>query len=142
MRPIASDQSYTGLALNEVFGTKGQVRLLRILTTETNGSIASPEVAARAGMTPSGARKALRRLAQAGVVEKVGTGKSTRYVLRREGRLADEIVRLFESERESGAPFRGRFLPEARNQWGRRKWKRQRLLDVQWGSRSRILRVQ
>jgi len=104
MRPIASDQSYTGLALNEVFGTKGQVRLLRILTTETNGSIASPEVAARAGMTPSAARKALRRLAQAGVVEKVGTGKSTRYVLRREGKLADEIVRLFELERESVDP--------------------------------------
>ena len=104
MRPIASDQSYTGLALNEVFGTKGQVRLLRILTTETNGSIASLEVAARAGMTPSGARKALRRLAQAGVVEKVGAGKSTRYVLRREGKLADEIVRLFESERESVEP--------------------------------------
>ncbi len=104
MRPIASDQSHPVLALNEVFGTRGQVRLLRILATESKGSVSSPEVAARAGMTPSGARKALRRLAQAGVVEKVGTGKTTRYVLRSEGKLADEIVRLFELERESADP--------------------------------------
>ena len=104
MRPIASDQSQSFFALNEVFGTKGQVRLLRILTTETNGSFASPEVAARAGMTPSGVRKALRRLAEAGVVEKVGTGKSTRYVLRRGSGLAEEIIRLFELERESIDP--------------------------------------
>jgi len=104
MQPIASDQNHTVLALNEVFGTKGQVRLLRILATEAKGSVASPEVAARAGMTSSGARKALRRLAQAGVVEKVGTGKATRYVLRREGKLADEIVRFFELERESVDP--------------------------------------
>ena len=104
MRPIASDQSQTVLALNEVLGTKGQVRLLRVIATETNGSFASPEVATRAGMTLSGARKALRRLVAAGVVEKVGTGKATRYVLCREGKLADEIVRLFQLERESVDP--------------------------------------
>lgn len=100
MRPIASDQSRSFFALNEVFGTKGQVRLLRVLTTETKGSFAPPEVAVRAGMTLSAARKALRRLAEVGVVEKVGTGESTRYVLNRGSGLADEIVRLFELERE------------------------------------------
>ena len=104
MRPISSDQSRSDLTLNEVFGTRGQVRLLRILTTETDGSIASPEVAKRAGMTPSGARKALRRLARAGVVEKVGRGKATRYVLNREGRLAPEIARLFQLERKAADP--------------------------------------
>jgi DNA-binding MarR family transcriptional regulator len=104
MRPVGSDQSQASLTLNDVFGTRGQIQLLRILATETEGSIASPEVAARTGMTTSGVRKALRRLAQAGVVEKLGTGKSTRYVLRREGELAEEIVRLFELERGSVAP--------------------------------------
>jgi hypothetical protein len=102
MRPIASDQSRTQPALNEVFGNRGHVRLLRVLTTDTDGSVASPEVADRVGMTPSGARKALRRLARAGVVEKVGNGKATRYLLCREGRLASEIARLFELEREDG----------------------------------------
>ncbi|MGD2123322.1 MAG: winged helix-turn-helix domain-containing protein [Gemmatimonadota bacterium] len=104
MRPSASDQSGTDLALNEVFGTQGQIRLLRILTTETEGTVTSPEVAKRTGLTPSGARKALRRLARVGVVEKVGTGKATRYALSTGGRLADEIVKLFELEREALDP--------------------------------------
>lgn len=104
MRVSASDQSHTGFALNEVFGTQGQVRLLRILTTETNGSISSPEAADRTGMTTSGARKALRRLSAAGVVEQIGAGKATRYVLRRDGELAAEIVRLFELERQNSGP--------------------------------------
>ena len=104
MRPIPSDPSHTGFALNEVFGTTGQVRLLRILTTEANGSVTSPEVAARAGLTPSGARKALRRLVEAGVVERVGVGKATRYKLMSEGRLTEEITRLFDLERESVDP--------------------------------------
>jgi DNA-binding Lrp family transcriptional regulator len=110
MRPIASDPSHTGLALNEVFGTKGQVRLLRILTTESDGPVTFPEVATRTGMTPSGARKALGRLAKAGVVKKVGIGKATRYALHTEGELTHEIVRLFELERAALDPewIRGR----------------------------------
>jgi hypothetical protein len=55
-------------------------------------------------MTPSGARKALRRLARAGVVKKIGRGKATRYVLSREGALAQEIARLFEMERQNAEP--------------------------------------
>jgi DNA-binding MarR family transcriptional regulator len=104
MPPVAADQDQPGLALNEVFGSKGQVRLLRILATENQGFKASPEVAARAGLTPSGARKALRRLVAAGLVEKVGTGRATRYVLNEESALAGEIVRLFESERKVAEP--------------------------------------
>lgn len=98
MRLTASDQSCTSFALDEVFASQGQIRLLRALATETDGLIASPEAASRVGMTPSGARKALRRLAGAGVVEKVGAGRTTRYVLKRGTDLADEIVRLFELE--------------------------------------------
>jgi len=104
VRPISTKRTRSNLALNEVFGTRGQVHLLRILTTETDGSIASPEVAARVGMTPSGARKALRRLARAGVVQKVGRGKATRYVLCRDNKLAQEISRLFELEKKVANP--------------------------------------
>jgi hypothetical protein len=90
--------------LNEVFGTEGQVRLLRVLSTETDGTVASSEAAARTGMTESGVRKAFRRLARTGVVERVGEGKSTRYVLRREAGLPEKIAGLFELEGDnSGA---------------------------------------
>ncbi len=155
MRPIASDPSHTGFALNEVFGTTGQVRLLRILTTEANGSVTSPEVAARAGLTPSGARKALRRLVDAGVVERVGAGKATRYKLMSEGRLTEEITRLFDLERESvdpgwarkrgpaasPSPGRGNGGVKA-NGNGVAEDRRKRVLQIQSGAGSRIPRVQ
>ena len=104
MRPIASDQSPKNVVLTDVFASRGHVKLLRVLSTEAEGSVASPEVAARTGMTPSGARKALRRLTRAGILEKVGSGKSTRYALSRNGELAHEIVRLFELERKTLDP--------------------------------------
>jgi DNA-binding MarR family transcriptional regulator len=112
MGAIASEQTQSGFALNEVFGSQGQIRLLRALATETDGFMASPEAATRVGMTPSGARKALRRLAGAGVVEKVGSGRGTRYVLRRGTALADEIVRLFELERGRIDPSWARGRPK------------------------------
>ncbi len=118
MRPTTSEPNPTGLALNEVFGTRGQVQLLRILTTETDGTISSPEVARRTGMTPSGARKALRRLVKAGVVRKVGIGKGTRYALRTDARLADEIVRLFQLEQGALDPEWIRGRPEGGAAYG------------------------
>ena len=99
MRPIASGQSQNFLALNEVFGTRAQIRLLRFLATETEGPVAFREAAARTGMTPAGARRSLGRLADAGVVERVETGNTARYVWKREDRLANEILKLFELER-------------------------------------------
>jgi len=104
MQSIASGQTPVGLALNEVFGSKGQVRLLRILALETDGFVASPEVASRAGLTRSGARKALRRLVTAGLVDRTGSGRHTRYVLKRDNPLTEEIVRLFEVERQAVEP--------------------------------------
>lgn len=104
MRPNASDPARSTLSLNEIFGSKGQVRLLRILATETDGFVASPEIATRAGLTRSGARKALRRLVEAGLVEKVGSGRHTRYVLNEDDALAEEIVKLFETERKAAEP--------------------------------------
>jgi DNA-binding Lrp family transcriptional regulator len=98
MRPIAARQSSLRFPLNEVLGTPGQVRLLRVLATEAADSMAPLEAAARTGMTESGARKALRRLERTGIVENVGDGRSHRYVLRREGGLAERIARLFELE--------------------------------------------
>ncbi len=98
MRPIAARQSSLRFPLNEVLGTPGQVRLLRVLATEGAESIAPQEAAERTGMTESGARKALRRLERTGIVENVGDGRALRYALRREAGLADRIVRLFELE--------------------------------------------
>jgi len=110
---IASDESSVEPTLDRVFSSRGQIQLLRILATETAGSIASGEVSDRTGMTPSGARKALRRLVRAGIIRKVGSGRSTRYVLRSDGPLTGQIVRLFELERKRGEPDWSPELPVA-----------------------------
>jgi DNA-binding Lrp family transcriptional regulator len=110
---IASDESPVEPTLDRVFGSRGQIQLLRILVTETAGSIASVEVSDRTGMTPSGARKALRRLVRAGIIRKVGSGRSTRYSLRSDGPLTGQIVRLFELERKRGESDGSPGLPAA-----------------------------
>ena len=75
MLPPASTQSSVRCPLNEVFGSRGQVRLLRVLAAEASKALRPSEVGTRAGMTESGARRGLRRLARTGVVERVGDAK-------------------------------------------------------------------
>jgi len=104
MRAVAPLDSPPKLTLDQVFCSRAQVKLLRVLAVESDEPVAPPEVAARTGMTPSGARKALRRLAEVGLAERVGAGRTSRYVLRREGRLASEITHLFLLERKSFDP--------------------------------------
>jgi DNA-binding Lrp family transcriptional regulator len=74
------------------------VRLLRVLATDTQKPLAPPEAAELTGLTESGARKALHRLARTGIVERVGQGRTSRYALSTKGGLAERIARLFESE--------------------------------------------
>jgi hypothetical protein len=99
MQPPASNQSSLHCPLNEIFASKGQVRLLRVLATEPTNPLPASEAAARSGTTESGARRILQRLVQTGLVEKTGDGKACQYAFRRDGLLARELARLFEAER-------------------------------------------
>jgi hypothetical protein len=99
MQPPASTQSSLRCPLNEIFASKGQVRLLRVLATEPTEPLPSSEAAARSGTTESGARRILQRLVQTGLVEKTGDGRACQFAFRRDGLLAREVARLFEAER-------------------------------------------
>ncbi|MGW8268567.1 MAG: MarR family transcriptional regulator [Longimicrobiales bacterium] len=102
MLPSASNQSSLRCPLNEVFGSRGQVRLLRVLSTAPHRPFLPAEAATRAGMTESGARKALQRLSRTGLVERTGNGEKNQFVFYGEGALAQEVARLFQVERERG----------------------------------------
>ena len=102
MLPLASKQSSLRFPLNEVFGSRGQVRLLRVLAAEARRPLLPGEAAVRAGMTESGARKVLQRLVRTGLVERTGNGTKNRFVFCQEGALATEVARLFQVERERG----------------------------------------
>ena len=97
MQSNASKQSSLRCPLNEIFASKGQVRLLRVLATEPTEPLPASEAAARSGTTESGARRILQRLVQTGLVEKTGDGRACQFAFRRDGLLAREIARLFEA---------------------------------------------
>jgi len=100
MRPIVSDQNSLRNPLNELLGTQAQVRLLRVLVNEVDGSLTAPNAAEHAGLTIPGAHKALKRLVQSGFVVRVGGGRKHQYELCRSDKLVSAIAELFQSEKE------------------------------------------
>ncbi len=98
MPPAASKQSSTGCPLNDVFGSHGQVRLLRILATHSEGPLHSSELATLAGMTEQSARRGLDRLSRTGLVRRTENGRKNLYAFSRDAPLALEIERLFQVE--------------------------------------------
>ena len=117
MRPIASTQSSHRFPLNQLFGAESHVRILRVLT-ELGEPLSATDIAARAGLTAPGARKALANLVQTGLVEHTGSGKRQQYALRRNEPLANEVLQLFDSERRrfvGQPPSEPKSLPEDRS---------------------------
>lgn len=97
--PIATEQDHVRHPLNTLLGTKANVRLLRLLAEEIDGSIGAPDAADQTGLTAAGARRALKSLTRTGVVRQLGGGRSQRFTLDREHELAPAIAQLFRLER-------------------------------------------
>ena len=101
MRPIAIEQDILRYPLNELLGTRANVRLLRLLAVEHIDSVGTPEAAEQTGLTEAGARRALRKLVSSGIVEEFGGSRAQRFGLRHSARLAPALVSLFQAERRS-----------------------------------------
>ena len=98
MRPIAIDQNVIRYPLNELLGTPANVRLMRVLAEEVIGPIGASEAAEMTGLTLAGARRALVKLAKTGFVQRVGGGRSQRYLLRESDPITKIIRELFRNE--------------------------------------------
>lgn len=98
MRPICNGQNSFRFPLSAILGTEAQIRLLRIMTTEVSGPITVTDAAERAGLTPPGARKAMKKLVAAGVVRSVGGGRKHLYEISRNDVLILAIVAMFKAE--------------------------------------------
>ena len=98
MRPIIYEQNPLSHPLNELLGTEANVRLLRILANDVEGSLTASDAAERAGITPQGAFKALKRLVRSGFVIQVGGGRKRQYALRRDDKLVKALLDLFQTE--------------------------------------------
>jgi predicted transcriptional regulator len=99
MRPVASEQNTLQNPLNELLGTAAHVRLLRVLANETDEPLTASDIAARAGLTTRGTRKALKRLLQSGFVLRVGGGRRHQYEINRSDKLIKAVLKLFQAEK-------------------------------------------
>ncbi len=100
MRPIVSEQNPLRYPLNELFGTRAHVRLLRVMANEVDGPLTTSDVAKRAGLTVPGAQKALERLLRSGFISRVGGGRKHQYEIRCSDKLMQITLELFQVENE------------------------------------------
>ena len=100
MRPIASKQDTLRYPLNDLFGTRAHVRLLRVMANEVDGPFTVSDVARRAGLTTPGAQKALERLFRSGFISRVGGGRNHQYEIRRSDGLMQVTLDLFHAEKD------------------------------------------
>lgn len=96
MRPTATQPSYLLEPFNQLFGTRTNVRVLRVLS-QTEAPLSRAAVARRAELNASGVRRSIDSLIQLGIIEPVGSRVQT-VRLRREHRLASPILALFDAE--------------------------------------------
>jgi predicted transcriptional regulator len=99
MRPVRTEQNPLRYPLNELLGTRANVRLLRVMANEVDGPLTVSEVANRSGLTVPGAQKALSALVESGFVTPVGGGRTRQYEIRRPDSLMRIIIELFETEK-------------------------------------------
>ena len=99
MRPTLRQQSALRTPLNAVLGTEANVRILRVVTLSTIPQ-SSGEIARDAKLQPSGVRRALDRLVDTGLLERVGSGRRRSVRLRSAHPLASALRALFEAERQ------------------------------------------
>jgi len=99
MRPPSQRQDPLRTPLNDILGSVGAVRVLRILSDAWD-PIGRTRVARRALLNPSGVRRILNNLAETGLVEIVGSGRNQAARLRRQHPLSEPLRALFSAERD------------------------------------------
>jgi predicted transcriptional regulator len=72
---------------------------MRVILHDIGGPVGVTDAARMAGLSTTGARKALEVLASLGVVVRVGTGRAQKYGPTEEGLFASPLTQLFEQER-------------------------------------------
>lgn len=97
MRPTKHPDSIISAPLNRILRTEASVRVLRVLSL-TRHPLAPTEVASRTRLDPSGVRRALRDLAEQGIVETVGAGASPPVRIRMAHPFAGALRSLFRAE--------------------------------------------
>lgn len=97
MRTASGLQSHLRYPLTRLFGSPGNVRVLRALSDEVAAS--TTQIASAAGLTPQGARLVLDVLAALGIVTVKGSARTQLFELTGVHPFRRPILELFQTER-------------------------------------------
>jgi len=122
MRPPKIQRNILKYPLDEVLGTSALVRLLRVLVHDVGGPVSVTDAAKMAGLSTTGARKALKTLEKLGVTERVGTGRAQKFGLKVGNPYLDLFRQLFEMENKQHEDLvealrQAVAIPEIRDAW-------------------------
>lgn len=125
MRPIGKQRSAVRYPLDEIFGSAAHVRLIRVLVHDVETPVSVADAARLAGLTPAGARKALERVEESGLIERVGSGRAQKWGLKKEHAITQPLRDLFAREQRRYEGLVARLqsavgLPEIRAAWIKR----------------------
>lgn len=99
MSAPSQTQSHIRHPLTSIFGSAGNVRVLRALVADRSPQSA-PHLARLTGLSPQGARLVLDALARQQLVKVHGSGRAQLHALNESHPLADALVALFQEEQQ------------------------------------------
>lgn len=99
MPALSQAQSHVRHPLTAIFGSAGNVRVLRALVAD-RAPQSAPQLARLAGLSPQGVRLVLDTLARQQVVKVHGSGRAQLYALNESHSFASALVALFEEEKQ------------------------------------------
>jgi len=122
MRPPRIRRSRLRYPLDVVLGSAAHVRLMRVILHEVGGPVSVTDAARMAGLSTTGARKALEILVGLGVVTRVGTGRAQKYGPTDGNPFASLLNQLFQQEQQEHAELLRSLrdavaMPEIRDAW-------------------------
>lgn len=97
MRPTSTPDSYLRNPLDQILGYPGNIKLLRTLL-DTRRGMSTTEIAERTGLSVPGVHKVISRLLEAGVVQREGSGRTSKVFIRKDHPLTLILTELFKTE--------------------------------------------
>lgn len=122
MRPPRIQRSSFEYPLDVMLGSAANVRLMRVVLHEVGGPVSVADAARMAGLSTTGARKALEVLAGLGAVTRVGTGRAQKYGPPTDGPFESLLTQLFQHEQQQYEELLRALreavgMPEVRSAW-------------------------
>jgi hypothetical protein len=122
MRPPRIQRSTLRYPLDGILGTSALVRLIRVLVHDVGGPVSVTDAAKMAGLSTTGARKALETLERLGLAVRVGTGRAQKFGPKLDNSYLTILRQLFEMEQKQyedliQALRQAVAIPEIRDAW-------------------------